>query len=188
MKITHFHSISSANFEQFKFGDGKLSGAWMCSDQDKMSYLWSVEFCAENQGYELSNIAEGSCSYGELLQHPAESAIIQCALQGEKEFYILCLNIPDDCSELEQDYSCENMQGAYCIPENSLKDHVIGYYKCQWNSFNAPFVIKCLLNNTWFNSSMVDAEIMEVAEQISGDCFIDTAFEFSQSEFIPFSF
>lgn len=176
-----FHGISSSNFEQFIQSKGKLSGPWKCSDMDNQSYLWSKDYLIEESGFDINEFSDNDIN--SILGIPAESAIVQCALNGDDSFYILFVEIPDDYNSIDNDYSCNNMQGAYCIPESDLIKFTKGYIKCNWNKWNSPFVIKGLLQNQHFNSSMVDSGILAIANAINDDCFMDSASDYEMGEY-----
>ena len=177
-----FHGISSGNFERFINSKGKLSGPWTCSDMDNQSYLWSKDYLIEESGFDKDEFSDNDIS--SILRMPANSAIVQCAMNGEDSFYILFVEIPDDYNSIENDCSCDNMDGAYCIPENDLIKFTKGYIKCQWNKWNSPFVIKGLLQNHHFNTSIVDSGILAIANEMSDDFSMDSAFEYEMGEYI----
>ena len=174
MKVTHLHGMCKSSFERFIQGKDKQSGPWTVSDKDNCSYLYSVE----------KHIGDYSDEWQEtidMLQGEAVcSAILQCALKGEDELYVLFCNV--DSSIVTDDCSCENMQGVSdSIPESYLKDSVVYIKRFSWDKWYSPFVIASMIEREYFNMDETDSVILKVAQAIKFDYLIEEAFE---AEFI----
>jgi len=176
MKVTHLHGMCKSSFERFIQGKDKQSGPWMVSDKDNYSYLYSVE---KHIGVIPVNGKRQEAI--DMLQVEAVcSAILQCALKGEGELYVLFCNL--DSSIVTDDYSCENMQGiADSIPESDLKDSVVYIRKFSWHKWYSPLVIASMRHRDYFNTNEVDPVILKTAECIKSEFIMDDIFE---AEFI----
>jgi len=174
MKVTHLHGMCKSSFERFIQGKDKQSGPWMVSDSDNQSYLYSVEKHVEDYHDEWQETIDG------LQQDAISSAVLQCALKGEDELYVLFCNL--DSSIVTDDCSCENMQDiADSIPESDLKDSVLYVRKFSWNKWYSPFVIASMYHRDYFNMDAVDLVILKTAEAIKSEFIMDEIFE---AEFI----
>lgn len=169
MPITHVHGMTRKSFEAFKAGEGKrdLVSPWVCSDNDGMMYFYSVEKLASEYCDDEADIIE------EAKQQAFSSASIQAAMQDENEIIILCLDLSD--VPTIDDNSCENMACiADCAHESSVNiSHVVCAYSARFNKWFAPFVLRAVWDNLYFNRADVDNNLARIIELLPDDVFID---------------
>lgn len=170
MPITHVHGMTRKAFEAFKAGEGKrdLTSPWVCSDNDGMMYFYSVEKLATEYCDEADTIEEAK-------QQAFSSASIQAAMQGEDEIIVLCLDLSD--VPTIDDHSCENMERiADCANESSVNiSHVVYAYSAPFNKWFAPFVLRGVWDNAYFNRADVDNNLARIIELLPGEVYIDDA-------------
>ncbi len=174
-----YHGTTKKGLKAILSGENhKPNSPWNCSDQDGVTYVWPLDKTVECEG------CDGECDGHERAVVKAfESAQVQAAIAGDTELYVIVLDIDDDM--LSDDYSADNMSdAASCINTQDFKaTRIITTYHCSFNRWHAPFVIKGLLQNCYFNTCAVDEDLLKVAEQLSEDVWIDEIYEFDYKEY-----
>ena len=161
--ITHLHGMSETAYKNFIAGNSKSNGPWNVSDNDGMTYLYSVSKLEENEG--LDDLEQ-------MEQHAIESAIIQAACKGDEYLYVFHCNL-SEYGDVSDDLSCENMDGlADCIPESSFKDTIVSVKKFKWNKYLSPFVINNLKDMRYFDCNNVNEDVLLAANAVYGESYI----------------
>lgn len=125
---------------------------WLCSEINK-TYLWGCD-----------DESEGLC-------RAKDSGLITAALQNSQEHQVIVLefDLKDD-EEILPDYSCENMEDAYCIENKLLNLHNFVVHNFSYNPELRPFyLIGC--NKMYLN--VEDNHLKETLELIEKSSSID---------------
>lgn len=175
---THFHGMTESAYNAFMRGEQKITGPWICSDRDNLSYLHSVAKCIESEGLEIDD-ADNYC-----IEQAIQSAILQSAMHGDSFVYVLHVDIPAGYAFIEDDFSCENMDGvADCIPADDLKGYTHTITKYKINPYFAPFILAMLMGRKYANWECAKPEIIAVAESVANSIHEMDSELWFQSEF-----
>lgn len=188
MKITHLHGMSENSMHKLFNNQGKSECAapWCVSDNDNRSYLWDIEeYCRINWCHDQSE----SDKLETVKREAFGSATVQVCIDQSEYIYILLVSIPEDYDYIESDYSCENMDSAYSIPESDLIKFITGAYRVKINKWFIPVWVSGCINNDMFSACYVDPDLLTLAKLINeSGTFLDDAHNYPYDTETYYSF
>lgn len=158
-----FHGMTQkAYYNLFNYANNNVISPWVCSADDGMTYLHTIEFAMEETG----ECKEEDAKYF-AIQQAKESAMIQAAINADSKVYVIEVDLPDE--KLEIDYSCNNMEYCRRIDSEAFnkysKDAII--YSFDVNPAFHGFILAGLVNNEQLNTSEIDPVLLKAAQIIS---------------------
>lgn len=163
--------------------DFKPNNPWSCCDNDGAMYVWPLnkmdDYQDKTNDYQ-DNPHEDAERQG--IEQGFQSAQIQGAVSGDYDLYVIELEIPEEL--LEDDQSAENMADtASFIDMAEFNPEMIkATYHFKMNKWHSPYVIKALLDNPHFNKYSLDEDLMQIAEDLGDDCYIDSIYEYEYTK------
>lgn len=165
-----FHGTTTKGYNAITKGgtESKPCSPWTVSDEDGCLYVWPQNKLEESYAYEDIN---------QMIIHAFESSEIQAVFTQDRNLFVLELEIPDEL--LEDDYSCENMSdvASFIDSSNFDKNMIVKVYKCDFNIWKSPFIVKSLLCNVHFNKWSIDEDLLQVAENLCEDYYYEREFD-----------
>lgn len=149
--------------------EGKVS-PWTVSDNDGLTYFWELEGFAERECFDFDDVDERRLIEERCIFAAFEQAEIQAAVTGEDQtLTVLVYEVEKE--NYEEDYSCDNMEGAVCMPADEAGALVpVEVYEVEFNKWTAPLIIKGLSSNTIFNRALPEG-LLAVANRLSTSDF-----------------
>lgn len=161
-----YHGTTKENFKRImESGFDPQNQNWNCSNNGYI-YFWGYDPDQEHE----NSLDEES----EALHMSNGNAQITAAIQNSKETDIVIIEMHLNEEILENDYSCENMNGAFEVDAHDLdiKD-IKKVYTADYNPCLRLFYVRGLFNgdNMYFDRSNFNVYEMEALEAIK-DCEI----------------
>ena len=153
----------------------KPNSPWSVSDNDGLMYVWPEDKLINGYDYEEES---------HFIYQAFESAQIQALVTQEEMLYCVVLEIEDEI--LQDDYSCENMNSIASTIYMSEFDTgmIVKVYKCKQNKWYFPIILKGLLKNEYFNKYSIEESLLQIAEALPEDLYLDEVREFDYSEYL----
>lgn len=177
MKV--YHGTTDKGLKAILSGENhKPNGPWTCSDQDGCMYVWPLNKVDSFSSDDRDEEAETE----EQIIRAFESAQVQAITTATKELFVLEIEVPDDL--LNDDDSCENMSdvASYLWMSEFKNSMVVKVYSVDFNIWHSPFIVRGLLDNPHFNKYSIDNALIEIAHELSEDCFLGSIYEFEYSD------
>jgi len=152
----------------------KHTNPWSVSDNDGLMYVWPEDKLINGYDYEEES---------QFIYQAFESAQIQALVTQEEMLYCVVLEIGDEI--LQDDYSCENMDSIASTIYISEFDTnmIVKIYECKQNKWHFPIILKGLLKNEYFNKYSIEESLLQVAEALPDDLYLDETREFYYTEY-----
>lgn len=169
------HGTTLDGFKAIMGNKGKqgLPAPWTVSDNDNQMYFYDAVAVSEEWGDEYSPEPAQRQS--------SEQAVLQLCSGGYGgTVVVLTCDIPDDL--LEQDYSCDNMENARCIPCDSFDPSwIVEIHTREVDQWVIPLHLACILDNSMFNTSQIPETLLTLAQAVGyNDCIYE--FELDQQD------
>lgn len=156
--MLYYHGTTKSEALHLLKGGEKESSLWNCSYDDYL-YVWSHKALAEANDLEETEGEEFAIRQGFV------SAQIAAAKKAESEMVVLAFDFPED--QVFEDCSCDNMDGAKRVPFCDYKRHLVKTFFCRFNVFFAPFVLRNLKVNQFFNLDNLNDDLKQAIEAIT---------------------
>lgn len=169
------HGTTTTGLRAILAGEDKPVGPWTVSDRDGTMYVWTLPKLLEEMGCE-----EEDTDIVEFVGEAFESAQVQAVVTQDEWVYALVLDIPETL--LSDDWSCENMANrAGCLNTADFRPEMIKkVYRCPFNRWMSPWVVRGLLENEYFNEYEVDPLLLEVAQAIDNPVECHREFDYEE--------
>jgi hypothetical protein len=159
--MKYYHGTTEENAKRILSGKNKVNSTWKVSD-DKYLYLYSPESLCEN----------GECNEEDMhdftIRRCFEQAQITAAISKKpvKKLVVLCFEFDPENDNVEPDYSCQNMQGAFCVSDLVYKDYLVEKFVCGHDCRFDVFTLRGLMNHKLFHTEKIDRSMKLACEAI----------------------
>jgi hypothetical protein len=160
MKKILFHGTTLENARSILSGGEKTSYTWTVSNDD-MLYFW-CPYVLNSQ-----NDEDDSTDESRAIQYAFESGqiTVASAKTPQDKIIVLRFEIPEE--EVDEDYSCQNMEGAFCMESKKAAQYFTNAFFAPHNSRLDAFVISSVLGRELFAIDQLDQNLIEAAEIVS---------------------
>lgn len=175
MKSWYFHGTTLDHAKNILAGKGKETYNWACSDDDYL-YVWGCNCLQKSEEFENKE------KYKRTIERAFESAEIAGCL-GKKDTKLIVIGFLFDDQDLEPDFSCDNMKGAFCIPFLDAKPIKIRLFEKHLSAFKIPVLLSTLIGMDLFNDSNFSDEELAIAKAIrEAGIYIESDYDFKPTK------
>lgn len=184
-----FHGTTQQGLANILEGHNeKTIAPWVCSDDDGVTYVYPLDKLMRADGLDVMDNNDRKEGFNKGIQRALESAEVQALFTNETDLICLLMEVDEDY--LQDDYSCNNMQSIASFIEceelsEAVKCVEIVHYKA--NIWRYPIIVSVLLQQSEFNASELDDNLVQAAQSIPSGFYPDTPDYPSYYEATPFS-
>jgi hypothetical protein len=176
-KQKYYHGTTIEEANNILEGVGcKERATWTVSD-DTALYLWCPDALAEAEGNE-----DESEEYkkDQAIYLSFQSAQVTAAMSEKPQSELIVLCFEFDSKDVEEDYSCENMDHARVIELDSYAECLVEKYTCKHNSRLDALVLSGLMDNPNLNHSIISDDLLEACRALQG-VWVESLYDFEWS-------
>lgn len=159
MKKILFHGTTLENARSILSGGEKNSYTWIVSNDDLL-YLWDPYIL------NAQNDEDDSMNESRAIQQAFESGQITAASAKTPQDKIVVLRFEIPGEEVDEDFSCQNMEGAFCIESKKAAQYFTNAFSAPHNSRLDAFILSGVIDRDLFNLETLDENLIEACKAI----------------------